>query len=417
MIKNQQQYRIARGELTGLRREITAATEQSYHEERSLNPSAETVARISALEIQIKIFEQVQTTNIPLLPTDSLQALPELLIAARIARGMSQKDLAEFMGMKMQQIQSYEAQRYQTATLGRLSRIAEALGVNVHQAGELAGSRILGQVDLTTISRFPIGEMYRRGWFGPYSGRLIEARLSAHQHLTEFFESAYGAPPRARRRYARTKGIPHEATISAWEARVMIRADAKPSVRPLRSDIADIHWLRSFVSLSAQRDGLKEIRRKLNEAGIVLIIEDAMPGTRVDGAALRTTKGRFVLAFSLQDPRAETFWIAFMHALSHLGLHIVPGIYDAVFDEVDAPPECDMEEEADVYAREAAIPSGAWSSCQSRYDWTRQTILGDARRLGVAPAIVTGHIRRMLGDVGLPNRLGANQDVREFLIE
>ncbi|QDC40262.1 helix-turn-helix domain-containing protein [Sphingobium fuliginis] len=209
MIKNQQQYRIARRELAALHHEIASASEQGRQKEKKASQNAETISRISLLETKIQIYERLQARNTHLLPMESLQDLPELLIAARIARGMTQKDLAEFMGMRQQQIQMYEGERYQSATLGRLSRFADALGVSVHQVGELAGSRFLGEVDPARVSCFPIGEMYRRGWLGPYGGSLIEARHVAHQHLIDFFGRAYGVPPRSRRRYARTNGIPH----------------------------------------------------------------------------------------------------------------------------------------------------------------------------------------------------------------
>lgn len=50
-----------------------------------------------------------------------IDSIPDLLVAARIARGMTQKDLAEYMGLKMQQIQAYESDRYQGASLSRIA--------------------------------------------------------------------------------------------------------------------------------------------------------------------------------------------------------------------------------------------------------------------------------------------------------
>lgn len=88
-----------------------------------------------------------------------------------------------------------------------------------------------------------------------------------------------------------------------------------------------------------------------------------------------------------------------------------------MFDEVGAPAASNLDEEADVFGREALIPSGLWGSCRSQYDWTRQAILDDARRLGVGPSVVVGHIRRLCGDVDLPGRLSANLDVRKQLVE
>ncbi|MFV4725657.1 helix-turn-helix domain-containing protein, partial [Mycobacterium tuberculosis] len=92
--------------------------------------------RILQLTRDVQLYESLQVGDAPLLSVGNLDALSHLLIAARIARGMTQKDLANFLGLKMQQIQKYEADGYQTASLRRIATIAEALGLDVRQAGE-----------------------------------------------------------------------------------------------------------------------------------------------------------------------------------------------------------------------------------------------------------------------------------------
>src|ERR1043166_2318770 len=54
-----------------------------------------------------------------------------VLIIARIARGMAQADLAEKLGLREQQIQRYEAERYRSISLQNYRRIAAALGVEL----------------------------------------------------------------------------------------------------------------------------------------------------------------------------------------------------------------------------------------------------------------------------------------------
>ncbi len=61
----------------------------------------------------------------------SLRDLPTLLVRARIAAGLSQKQLAEKLGLKPQQIQRYEATHYRTITLERMIEVAEALGLKL----------------------------------------------------------------------------------------------------------------------------------------------------------------------------------------------------------------------------------------------------------------------------------------------
>jgi AcrR family transcriptional regulator len=68
---------------------------------------------------------------------DSLDALPRVLIQARIAAGLTQEDLAARLGVKPQQIQRYEASDYQAASFARLREIARLLGLRVPESVEL----------------------------------------------------------------------------------------------------------------------------------------------------------------------------------------------------------------------------------------------------------------------------------------
>ncbi len=52
-----------------------------------------------------------------------------VLIIARTARGLSQADLATRLGMREQQIQRYESERYRSISLQNFKRVAAALGV------------------------------------------------------------------------------------------------------------------------------------------------------------------------------------------------------------------------------------------------------------------------------------------------
>jgi HTH-type transcriptional regulator/antitoxin HigA len=55
----------------------------------------------------------------------------EILIQARVARGMSQKELGDFLGVAEQQVQRYGSDRYRTASLDRLTEVADAFSVRI----------------------------------------------------------------------------------------------------------------------------------------------------------------------------------------------------------------------------------------------------------------------------------------------
>ena len=63
--------------------------------------------------------------------------LADTLIKARIARGWTQRNLADALGVAEQQIQRYESTAYRSASLARLCDIAEALEVTITERTEL----------------------------------------------------------------------------------------------------------------------------------------------------------------------------------------------------------------------------------------------------------------------------------------
>ena len=70
---------------------------------------------------------------------ESLGQLSGALVQARIVAGLSQKELADRLGLKEQQIQRYEATDYGSASLTRLKEVAEALGATI--TGEMTCAR------------------------------------------------------------------------------------------------------------------------------------------------------------------------------------------------------------------------------------------------------------------------------------
>ena len=67
--------------------------------------------------------------------------LPAVLIKARIAQGLSQKDLADRIGLKEQQIHRYEATDYTSASLARIKDVIRALGVEMDDPALAADTR------------------------------------------------------------------------------------------------------------------------------------------------------------------------------------------------------------------------------------------------------------------------------------
>ena len=87
-------------------------------------------SQLADLEAELREYEAVRSEGRFRMDELSMVAdLPALLIKARIAQGLSQRELADRLGLKEQQIQRYEATDYATAKWSRIREVAVALSM------------------------------------------------------------------------------------------------------------------------------------------------------------------------------------------------------------------------------------------------------------------------------------------------
>ena len=101
---------------------------------------ASLLGQLSDLDAQVREYEQLRAGQLATARVPSLADLPDALVRARIAAGLSQRDLAGRLGMKEQQIQRYESDSYAGASLSRLREVMDALGVEFEADVELPTS-------------------------------------------------------------------------------------------------------------------------------------------------------------------------------------------------------------------------------------------------------------------------------------
>ena len=82
---------------------------------------------IDELREELQEYERTKQGQVDLTALISVHSVPKTLIKARIAKGLSQRQLAELVGLKEQQIQRYESNDYANVDLGRVQEIASAL--------------------------------------------------------------------------------------------------------------------------------------------------------------------------------------------------------------------------------------------------------------------------------------------------
>jgi HTH-type transcriptional regulator / antitoxin HipB len=136
MIQNERQYRITQTKLREFEQELANINPQdpAIHPRQIIGWTNSLNFTIDKLKQEIAEYEQLKSGDILTFSLNSLSDLPTTLIRARIAAGMTQKELAEIIGVQEQQIQRYEADRYSSASFDRLQEIATALNIEIVQA-------------------------------------------------------------------------------------------------------------------------------------------------------------------------------------------------------------------------------------------------------------------------------------------
>jgi HTH-type transcriptional regulator/antitoxin HigA len=94
-------------------------------------------AQLGDLEAELAEYVQLRSGMVRSFEAGSIHELAVAMVMARIAKGWSQRRLAEELGVAEQQIQRYEATGYASASLARLCDVVAALGVDVHEVVSL----------------------------------------------------------------------------------------------------------------------------------------------------------------------------------------------------------------------------------------------------------------------------------------
>lgn len=134
MIKNQKQAGITKEKLEELKRAKTDFENRKNEMEASKYQLGvdSFEALIKDLEEQLSFYNSLVEGNFNYRYSNSLDDIPNVLIAARLAQNLSQEELGELLKIKGQQIQRYEATNYETSSWVRMVEMAIALQLEAH---------------------------------------------------------------------------------------------------------------------------------------------------------------------------------------------------------------------------------------------------------------------------------------------
>jgi HTH-type transcriptional regulator/antitoxin HigA len=139
MITNDVQYRSTKAHLRKFEEALAnlqAAAAKSPTRLQQLEIDAVN-AQAEDLRGEIREYEGLLSGEVSTFEASSLAGLASLLIKARIARGWTQRHLADELGIAEQQVQRYEATEYRSASLARICDVAAALDVDIVETARL----------------------------------------------------------------------------------------------------------------------------------------------------------------------------------------------------------------------------------------------------------------------------------------
>ena len=137
MITNERQYRITNAELKRFEEALAA--------QAAAGPSADVHPRIhqamldamaserDELRAQLARYDDLRSGRVAQRTLNSWRELPIALIEARIAARLTQRELAERLGVPEQQVQRWEANSYAGVAIERLQQIADVLQLQVFE--------------------------------------------------------------------------------------------------------------------------------------------------------------------------------------------------------------------------------------------------------------------------------------------
>ena len=145
MIKNERQYRIAKAQTEKFKSAVNAfdseSPKQGKTHPRLIKAQKDAMqSQLESLQRELAEYEGLESGKVPAPDLGYIAVVPQDLIRARIASGLTQKELAKRLGMPEQQIQRYEAKDYESVSLARIAEVARAL-----QASKRKSSRTIAK--------------------------------------------------------------------------------------------------------------------------------------------------------------------------------------------------------------------------------------------------------------------------------
>ncbi|HCM62124.1 MAG TPA: hypothetical protein DIT05_06205 [Morganella sp. (in: Bacteria)] len=374
----------------------------------TLTPGSEESERLELLTVLIEDYEN---SNYAIAPVDPIEAIKFRMEE----KGLRQVDLAPYFGTKSRVSEVLSGKR--PLTVAMIKALSVGLGIAPQTLLGLEGdaeyTAARATENVVNWSKFPIKEMISRGWIDSI---VSKTKSSAEEQVKIFIEQLSGKTTTTAFKRTLSGDAYSPATqykLYAWIARVIQRSREKKTMITYQNDFINKEFLRELAQLSWSEYGPLLAVEFLEKHGINVVIEPALTGTSVDGAALKDNDGQPIIALSLRLDRLDNFWFTLLHEVVHVWKHI--DLNNTFVDdlEISRDSKDKIEAEANRIARDTLIPRVVWKRSDAYLNPTTASIDKLSRELKIHPAIIAGRIRRESGKYNQFSDLVGQGDVRK----
>jgi HTH-type transcriptional regulator / antitoxin HipB len=132
MIQNEHQYKVTQGAIKDLQKVLATALEHSgtMHPDQFEGIQHSFQTQIDRMEAELQEYDDLKAGKVEI-TMGAIEDLPKVLIQKRISLGMTQKELAEKLGIKEQMVQRYESNGYESISYHRLTEVWNALNTAI----------------------------------------------------------------------------------------------------------------------------------------------------------------------------------------------------------------------------------------------------------------------------------------------
>jgi HTH-type transcriptional regulator / antitoxin HigA len=128
MIKSDAQRERTAAQIDGFRQAL-AKTEREMTGKRAAAVRGSYEGMIRQLEDELREYDHLRSGKLTLPNVERLDQIAPFVAKMRIAKGVSQTELANRLGVSKQVVSRYEETEYQTVAISRLQEILDAIGI------------------------------------------------------------------------------------------------------------------------------------------------------------------------------------------------------------------------------------------------------------------------------------------------